>query len=177
MLFWKNFFSRCNLIGDKPFSSRINFDQLLLKQVEYSDNKLNIYATSEPIFNLYELEQLCDSVGWVKRPQKRIKIALQNSFLTLTLFYFDSNHKQIIGFARVTSDHTFHATIWDVVVDPKFQGNGLGKLLLYYLIKQLRIADISTVTLFADSQVVNFYKKLGFIADPNNIKGMFWYPK
>ena len=82
----------------------------------------------------------------------------------------------MIGFARATSDHAFNATIWDVVVDPKYQGRGLGKALMKYAISQLRSADISNITLFADPQVVKFYQRLGFMLDPEGIKGMFWYP-
>jgi len=44
------------------------------------------------------------------------------------------------------------------------------------MIKTLRNEDISNVTLFADPQVVEFYKGLGFMPDPEGIKGMFWYP-
>jgi aralkylamine N-acetyltransferase len=29
---------------------------------------------------------------------------------------------QLVGLARATSDHAFNATIWDVLVDPDFQG-------------------------------------------------------
>lgn len=84
--------------------------------------------------------------------------------------------RRLIGFARATSDHAFNATIWDVVVDPKFQSRGLGKAMMKYAIAQLRSADISNITLFADPQVVKFYQRLGFILDPEGIKGMFWYP-
>jgi hypothetical protein len=45
-----------------------------------------------------------------------------------------------------------------------------------YTIKKLRSEDISNITLFADPQVVNFYRQMGFMADPEGIKGMFWYP-
>jgi hypothetical protein len=44
------------------------------------------------------------------------------------------------------------------------------------LIRELRRADISNISLFADGHVVNFYEKMGFVADPEGIKGMFWYP-
>jgi aralkylamine N-acetyltransferase len=44
------------------------------------------------------------------------------------------------------------------------------------MIKELRREDISNVTLFADPHVVSFYRELGFISDPEGIKGMFWYP-
>ena len=29
---------------------------------------------------------------------------------------------QLVGLARATSDHAFNATIWDVLVDPDYQG-------------------------------------------------------
>lgn len=37
--------------------------------------------------------------------------------------------------------------------------------------------DITQITVFADKQVVKFYGKLGFEADPKGIKGMFWCPR
>jgi ribosomal protein S18 acetylase RimI-like enzyme len=84
--------------------------------------------------------------------------------------------RRLIGFARATSDHAFNATIWDVVIHPSFQNKGLGKGLINYMIKQLRSEDISNITLFADPDVIDFYRRLGFILDPEGIKGMFWYP-
>lgn len=36
--------------------------------------------------------------------------------------------------------------------------------------------DIGNITLYADAHVVTFYQNLGFEADPDGIKGMFWYP-
>jgi ribosomal protein S18 acetylase RimI-like enzyme len=84
--------------------------------------------------------------------------------------------KRMIGFARATSDHAFNATLWDVVIHPDFQGRGLGKAMIEEMIRELRKADISNISLFADAHVVKFYDQLGFNADPEGIKGMFWYP-
>ena len=62
-----------------------------------------------------------------------------------------------------------------IVVHPDFQGKGLGKALMRQMIKRLRSEDISNITLFADPHVVDFYRGLGFMSDPEGIKGMFWY--
>jgi hypothetical protein len=35
--------------------------------------------------------------------------------------------RRLVGLARATSDHAFNATIWDVVVDTDFQGQGGGR--------------------------------------------------
>ncbi|MDE5069028.1 MAG: GNAT family N-acetyltransferase, partial [Trichodesmium sp. St4_bin8_1] len=102
--------------------------------------------------------------------------AIQHSFLVVSMWQMRGSQRRLIGFARATSDHAFNATLWDVVVHPDFQSKGLGKALMNYIIKKLRSEDISNITLFADPHVVDFYRNLGFISDPEGIKGMFWYP-
>lgn len=134
-----------------------------------------VFSTTREI-DLYELEELCDAVGWSRRPLRKVKKAIQHSFLVTSMWEQQGSRQRLIGFARATSDHAFNATIWDVVVHPDFQGQGLGKALMRYTIKKLRRQDISNITLFADAQVVDFYRRLGFIVDPEGIKAMFWYP-
>ncbi len=177
MTFWKFFFNNKSLITSKEENLTINTQQqLFIKKNEIIQDNKNIYLSINNNVNLHELEKLCDSVGWVRRPFKKVKLALENSFLTVSLFCSEENGKRLIGFARVTSDGSFNATIWDVAIDPEFQGQGLGKALMNEVIKQLRNHDISTITLFADPEVIKFYKHIGFIIDPDGVKGMFWYP-
>ena len=57
-----------------------------------------------------------------------------------------------------------------------FRGQGLGKALVEQMIRTLLARDIGNITLFADNKVVPFYKSLGFVSDPEGIKGMFLYP-
>lgn len=175
MTFWKFFFkyknsTKYNKVNEKTTSN------LLIKKISKNSQEENVYFSTCKQINLEELEKLCDAVGWVRRPLKKVKFALENSFLIISIFYYEGKNKRLIGFARVTSDGSFNATIWDVVIHPEFQGNGLGKLLMDEVIKELRKHDISTITLFADPEVVKFYKHVGFIIDPDGVKGMFWYP-
>ncbi|KAK4833950.1 hypothetical protein QYF36_013889 [Acer negundo] len=80
------------------------------------------------------------------------------------------DEKKLIGMARATSDHAFNATIWDILVDPSYQGQGLGKALVEKIVRALLQRDIGNITLFADSQVVEFYRNLGFQPDLEGIK-------
>nr|ARW64054.1 hypothetical protein [Chondria sp. (in: red algae)] len=177
MIFWKFFFNTLNKKKKEIKNKNISFkDSMLIKNLVNDQKNLNIYFSLEKDINLYELEQLCDAVGWVRRPLKKVKVAIENSFLIISIFYYNQDKKHLIGFARATSDESFNATIWDVVIHPEFQGKGLGKELMNEIIKQLRYYDISTITLFADPEVVKFYRNIGFIVDPDGIKGMFWYP-
>ncbi|MCU0518625.1 MAG: GNAT family N-acetyltransferase [Oscillatoria sp. Prado101] len=140
-------------------------------------NPLRIYFTTDREIDLYELEELCDAVGWSRRPLRKVRKAIQYSFLVVSMWEQRGAKRRLIGFARATSDHAFNATLWDVVVHPDYQGKGLGKAMMKFLIKKLRSEDISNITLFADPHVVDFYRNLGFMPDPEGIKGMFWYPE
>lgn len=175
MTFWNFFFTNKNtkIINTKNENSD---KQIFIENCIENNNNINIYYSTNKNINLNDLEKLCDAVGWVKRPLKKVRIAIENSFLTISIFCYNGNEKSLIGFARATSDGSFNATIWDVVIDPQFQGKGLGRALMQETIKELRYHDISTITLFADPEVIKFYKNIGFIKDPDGVKGMFWYP-
>jgi len=113
-----------------------------------------------------------------------VKTALENSFMVTTLLLQTMNPEdgsvegeKLIGIIRVTSDTVFNATLWDVTVDPEYQGEGLGKTLMEMTIRKLLRLDIRTISLFAEPQVIDFYRKLGFWRDPQGIRAMFWYPR
>ena len=174
--FFRSYKEKMHHIGNTLMINDIKDEALLIKHLKIKNKLIDIYLSNNKNINLYDLEELCDAVGWVRRPCKKVRIAIENSFLTISLFHKINSSRKLIGFARATSDNAFNATIWDVVVHPEFQGQGLGKHLIKQIIKQLRCSDISTITLFADPQVISFYKNLGFVPDPDGIKGMFWYP-
>ncbi|GBG63414.1 hypothetical protein CBR_g38036 [Chara braunii] len=161
---------------------------VLVEKVQDDGSITKIVYLSGAELDVYQLEVLCDKVGWPRRPPKKVKAALENSYLVASLHlvtqYPQSSEsgevredRVLIGMARATSDHAFNATIWDVLVDPLYQGQGLGKALIEQTVRSLLRRDIGNITLFADAQVVDFYKNLGFEADPDGIKGMFWYPR
>ncbi|NEQ63961.1 MAG: GNAT family N-acetyltransferase [Symploca sp. SIO1B1] len=172
MGFWKSFFSSPDtVLPQKQYEGDI-----LEGTINRTDSNTRIFFSTDREVDLYDLEELCDAVGWSRRPLRKVKKAIQHSFLVACMWQQRGSSRRLIGFARATSDHAFNATIWDVVVHPDFQNQGLGKALMKYMIKKLRNEDISNITLFADPQVVNFYRRMGFMPDPEGIKGMFWYP-
>tara|TARA_B100000965_G_C19581398_1_gene753721 strand:- start:1188 stop:1718 length:531 start_codon:yes stop_codon:yes gene_type:complete len=125
--------------------------------------------------DLVELDQLLQTVGWSRRPMRRVKRALEHSILVIGVWIHDNKFPRLIGFARCTGDGVLEATIWDVAINPVYQGLGLGKILMQYLLKELRGIGISKVTLFADADVVKFYKNQGWNLEPRGSKCAFWY--
>tara|TARA_Y100000589_G_scaffold193433_1_gene183037 strand:+ start:3637 stop:4167 length:531 start_codon:yes stop_codon:yes gene_type:complete len=125
--------------------------------------------------DLIELDQLLQTVGWSRRPMRRVKRALAFSVLVIGLWRHDDKFPRLIGFARCTGDGILEATIWDVAINPVYQGLGLGKILMKYLLRELKATGISKVTLFADADVIKFYKNQGWALEPKGTKCAFWY--
>ena len=133
-----------------------------------------VFSQARP-FDLIELEQLLQSVGWSQRPMGKVRIALENSLLKVGLWRHDPGFPRLIGFARCTGDGVLEATIWDVAINPIYQGSGLGKLLMNYVSKSLREIGIRRITLFADPGVVAFYLSQGWVLEPKGNRCAFWY--
>jgi ribosomal protein S18 acetylase RimI-like enzyme len=173
MSFWKSLFTTSNTVTASE-ATRRESDMLELSSDSARESRI-VFSTDREI-DVYQLEEICDRVGWARRPLRKVRKALQHSFLVVSMWEIKGKRRRLIGFARATSDCAFNATIWDVVIDPDFQSQGLGKAMMRFTIQKLRSEDISNITLFADPQVIDFYRRLGFLLDPEGIKGMFWYP-
>ena len=152
-----------NIYGNQAFQY---FNQKNSHPFIFSDSKS---------FDLIELEQLLQAVGWGRRPLRRVKRALDHSLLKVGLWKHDPKFPRLIGFARCTGDGVIDAAIWDVAINPVYQGYGLGKQLMSYLMRSLKREGISRVTLFADSDVITFYKRQGWTLEPKGNKCAFWY--
>ncbi|MEA5399720.1 GNAT family N-acetyltransferase [Synechococcus sp. BA-124 BA4] len=137
--------------------------------------QLDLVLSLEREIDLVELEQLCDAVGWSRRPIRRVRKALQHSLLRVGLWRHDPRVPRLVGFARCTGDGVMEATVWDVAVHPLYQGAGLGRQLMDYVLEQLRLMEVDRVSLFADPEVVGFYQSQGWELEPHERRCAFWY--
>ena len=126
-------------------------------------------------FDLVELEQLLEAVGWSRRPVRRVRKALTHSLLKVGLWRHDPRVPRLVGFARCTGDGVFEATVWDVAVHPRYQGNGLGQQMMTYVLEALQEMGTERVSLFADPGVVTFYQRQGWELEPEGHRCAFWY--
>lgn len=137
--------------------------------------QLSLVLSHHRAIDLIELEALCDAVGWSRRPLRRVSKALDHSLLRVSLWRHDPRLPKLVGFARCTGDGVIDATIWDVAVHPLYQGVGLGRQLMDYLLLQLREMGVARVSLFADPGVVSFYAGQGWDLEPHERRCAFWY--
>lgn len=74
-----------------------------------------------------ELIEVFQSVGWRKNPNNIVE-AFKNSY------YITAYHgKKLIGFARAISDSCYYTNIFDVIVRPEYEKQGVGKRMMLML--------------------------------------------
>ncbi|XP_057477376.1 probable acetyltransferase TAP2 isoform X3 [Actinidia eriantha] len=103
--------------------------EFVLVEKTHPDGSIEqIIFSSGGDLDVYDLQALCDKVGWPRRPLSKVAAALKNSYMVAALHSIrkspgagENDQKKLIGMARATSDHAFNATIWDVLVDPSYQ--------------------------------------------------------
>lgn len=139
------------------------------------NSQLTLVLSREREIDLYDLEQLCDAVGWSRRPLRRVRKALEHSLLVVGLWRHDERLPRLVGFARCTGDGVIEATVWDVAVHPHYQGAGLGRDLMRYVLERLRALGTERVSLYADPGVVGFYTLQGWELEPRQKRCVFWY--
>ena len=96
------------------------------------------------------------NVNWRTRVEEEIKLAFSKSSITLFVYY----EEQIIAFGRTIDDGRYYAQLGDIIVDPAYQGLGLGKSLVTKINEKLE--NYHFVTLTAAPGKGDFYTSLGW---------------
>jgi len=94
--------------------------------------------------------------------------ANQNSWLTVSAYDGD----RLVGFGRVVTDFVLHAMIFDMIVLPDYQGQGIGTQILTRLVHRCLEHGIRDVQLFCAKGKRAFYEKNGFYARFDDAPGM-----
>ncbi len=119
---------------------------------------MDITYSQEKKFTEESLKELFDSVGWVSAnyPERLYK-ALNNSETVFTAWY----DNKLVGLVNVIDDGELTAYLHYLLVNPEYQGYGIGKMLLHKVKEKYK--DYLYLILIAENEnLVDFYKKEGF---------------
>lgn len=105
--------------------------------------------------NWSELEALFRAGGLAGREGDKIRRAFEQSSL-VCFVYQDA---RLVGACRALTDGEYHALIYDVVVHPDCQRQGIGSAMMHALLARL---PVWRVMLVADGEVQPFYGQFGF---------------
>lgn len=113
---------------------------------------------------------LFETTGWNDEyhltPHDLAKALKESAFMVSA--YDDS---RLIGFGRVVTD-SIHAMIYDLIVLPEVQRQGIGGEILDRLVKRCQEAHIRDIQLFCAKGKRAFYERHGFEARPDDTPGM-----
>jgi predicted GNAT family N-acyltransferase len=70
---------------------------------------------------------------------------------------------RVIGFARVLTDYVFKALIFDVIVDERARGQGLGQEIVTRIINHPDLQKVQSFELYCPERLIPFYEKQGFV--------------
>jgi len=105
--------------------------------------------------NLDQIREVYHSVGWTKHTNEIIRKVFEASQVNALVYV----NGRIVGIGRAMTDGVFNAAIYDVVVHRNFQGQGIAKRIMEFILEQL--SDVSCVHLISTTGNEEFYRKLG----------------
>lgn len=129
------------------------------------------YEIQENVLTAKDFIKLRVSAGWGELLEQQAQDTLKNSLFTIAVM----DQGQVIGMGRLVGDGVSICYVQDLVILPKYQGKGIGKLIMERLIAHTKEHGIPetnvTLGLFAAKGKEEFYQKLGFTIRPNENRG------
>jgi ribosomal protein S18 acetylase RimI-like enzyme len=108
-----------------------------------------------------ELVSLFQSAWWTaERTPEAVERMLQGSDVAVGLVEGASD--RLVGFVRAITDRVFLAVMLDLIVAPAFRGAGLGARLMDELLARPELADVDSVELVCQPELIAFYRRWGF---------------
>ena len=109
------------------------------------------------MFKAEELQSLFLSVNWEsgKHP-KKLAVAMENSDSVFSAW----ENGELIGLINALDDGVMTAYVHFLLVNPKYQGKGIGKELLRLIMNKYN--DYLRIVLVAEDKETGFYQNSGF---------------
>lgn len=131
------------------------------------------YIVTDHLPTFEQFAMLHEASGLIKSKKgnyskEQLYQAANNSWYHISIY--DEDH--LIAFGRMISDGIYQALICDVMVDPTYQKQGLGKQIIEELISKCKQSGIQSIQLFSAKGKQDFYKKLGFAERGQDAPGM-----
>lgn len=111
-----------------------------------------------------DVDKLIDlyQFGWWSNQRKKPDVKKMLDHTPMVISVWDGD--LLVGFTRLLTDCTYRATIWDVIVRPEYQSQGIGRKIMEYILTHPRL---KTVTFFwlSTRDKHAFYEQFGFVRD------------
>lgn len=161
----KTLFERkAHLIPENPFMSK-STPILAVKRMFSPTIELRSVVRQDQLWEVLAL--LKSNAYW----QRYLTIETLTLLVQSSQCFIAMRDDAVIAFARVLTDEFTLGSLWDVVVDEKHRGIGIGSALMQHIFSYSRFSKIKNWALFTDT-AKNLYAKFGF----NPINQAFFNP-
>jgi len=105
------------------------------------------------------LTALYEEYGWwADREVEGVRIALAETSVAVGV----EDDGDLVASARVLTDYTYYATVYDVIVAADRRGEGLGATLLEAVLDHPELQDVPGLTLLCRRGLIPYYESVGF---------------
>jgi GNAT superfamily N-acetyltransferase len=114
---------------------------------------------------------LFETTGWNSEyclTKDELSLSVSNSYYTVSAY----EESKLVGFGRIVSDGVIHAMIYEMIVDPDYQREGIGSNILNRLVDKCLQNNIRDIQLFCANGKKAFYERHGFTVRDDNAPGM-----
>ncbi|GAB2539248.1 GNAT family N-acetyltransferase [Gracilibacillus alcaliphilus] len=105
-----------------------------------------------------EIPALRERVGWERRDQDYPHLLERCNFWAGAR----DQHGHLIGFGYICGMALEHGYLEDIIVDPSYQGQGIGTQIVQALLQEADQSEIEVVTTTFEKGRADFYEKSGF---------------
>jgi len=106
-----------------------------------------------------ELNNLLSTIGWGVSSNDKLEKSLNLSWGWITAR--DESKGKLVGFVQILSDGIKHAYILRLLVDPDYQGQGIGTRIVEDLMELLKENKFNPILITKPTEE-SFYNKFGF---------------
>lgn len=117
------------------------------------------------------LHELYRNKWWAKTRERKELPQMLASSDELVAFE-DQEMKELVAFARILTDYTYKALIFDVIIAESQRGHGLGERLMEEILDHPRLVDVEHFELYCIEEMAGFYERWGFTADLGDLRLM-----
>jgi len=129
-----------------------------------------IYSLTES--HLIQLRALYQQEWWTKgRTLEETGRGVAGSQVCIGLV---DTRDELVGFARVLTDYTFKAMIFDVIVRADHRKTGLGDKLLKLIKSHEKLKQVKHFELYCLPEMFDYYTRHGFTTDIGEVRLMRW---
>jgi len=130
-------------------------------EIKYKENTLTIE----------DFQELRTAVGWFKAHPVLAERSVNGTLYSVCAYV----EGKTVGMARVIGDGGMTLYVQDVIVLPEYQGQGIGKKLMVFIMNYIRssapVGSVVQVSLMASKGKEVFYERFDFVSRPNEKQG------